>query len=560
VAPKVKRSTAQNFEAKQYNEGDEIKPVVPPIPLVSPEAPNVKITPELFQELSSKPVDDLTDDEAKLLFWIHENIVKKERPMLFYQPNETAKAFHACQSPYRLLVGGNRSGKTFSGSAEAVYFATCTHPYKKDLEPNEGWVVSETYKVQEEASQKLIMEKLPPNQISKIVLLKGGVYESIFVDVIKGGRKVGTSKIGFKSSDSGMRNFAGAAKRWIWFDEEPPRDIYSECLARIAAGHPLDIFFTMTPIFQQRGQQGKGGMSWVYRELYMKRDGKRISSFSMSVEDNLFLNEEQVAEQKLKYTGVEYDIRIKGEFKLLSGNSVFDVEKLEARMKDLPKFAQGYLDYAGTNYAIKFHDKSNGVLKVWAEPHPNRRYFIGADIGLGVGGDPSCACVLDDQLNQVAELHGQLAPDQMGDKILTLAKWYNQAWVGIEANSFGIAAIDAVKKLYGKLYFSYKIDGRTDQRTRRIGWWTDTKTKPLMIGEFAKAVREESITLNSRELMEEMGTYVLGDDGSVNAEKGCNDDRVIAAMIAMQVRKKHLVSASDTPLENYRPANSSTGY
>ena len=57
-----------------------------------------------------------------------------------------------------------------------------------------------------------------------------------------------------------------------------------------------------------------------------------------------------------------------------------------------------------------------------------------------------------------------------------------------------------------------------------------------------------------------MGTYVLGDDGSVNAEKGCHDDRVVAAMIAMQVRKKHLVSATDTPLESYRPANSSTGY
>ena len=559
MPPRVRQSASKNFEVKSVNEGDELKPS----PIFIPEYPEnkgIKITPELYQSLLKKPIEEMTDEEGRMFVWITENIVRKEQPLMFYHPNVTAEQFHACQSPYRLLVGGNRSGKTYSGSAEAAYFALCQHPYKPDLQPNEGWVVSETYKVQEEASQKLIMEKLPPNQISKIVLLKGGVYESIHVDVVKNGKKVGTSKIGFKSSDSGPRNFAGAAKRWIWFDEEPPIEIYKECIARIAAGMPLDIFFTMTPIFQQRGQAGKGGMSWVYRELYQKRDGKRISSFSMSVEDNLHLDEAQIAEQKLKYTGVEYDIRIKGEFKLLSGNSVFDVEKLELRMKSLPPFAQGYLDYAGTNYNIKFHDKSNGILKVWAEPSPNRRYFIGADIGLGVGGDPSCAQVLDDQLNQVAELHGQLAPDQMGDKILTLAKWYNQAWVGIEANSFGIACIDAVKNKYGRLYFSYKVDQRSDVRTRRIGWWTDTKTKPLMIGEFAKAVREESITLNSRELMEEMGTYVLGDDGSVNAEKGCNDDRVIAAMIAMQVRKKHLVSATDQPLDNYTPSNSSTGY
>lgn len=554
---KIRRSNAANFEVKPPEEGEILIPQIKK-PDTSPEG--IKITPELYQMLLAKPEDEMTDDEARLFIWITENVVKKEWPMMFYKPNKTAAAFHACSAPYRIMVGGNRSGKTFSGSSEAAYFALCNHPHKPDLQPNEGWVVSETYKVQEESSQKLIMEKLPPHLISKIVVLKGGVYESIWVDVVKGGRKIGTSKIGFKSSDSGPRGFAGAAKRWIWFDEEPPQEIYKECVARIGAGMPLDIWFTMTPIFQQRGQQGKGGMSWVYRELHQKRDGKRIASFSMSVEDNEHLTEEQIAEQKLKYSGVEYDIRIKGEFKLLSGNSVFDVEKLDLRSKHLPSFAQGYLDYAGTNYAVKFHDKPNGVLKVWAEPSPSRRYFIGADIGLGVGGDPSCACVLDDQMNQVAELHGQLAPDQMGDKILTLAKWYNQAWVGIEANSFGIAAIDSIKSRYGRLYFNYKVDQRSDVRTRRIGWWTDTKTKPLMIGEFAKAVRDDSVTLNSRELLEEMGTYVLGDDGSVNAEKGCHDDRVIAAMIAMQVRKKHLVSATDQPLETYRPANSSTGY
>ena len=257
---------------------------------------------------------------------------------------------------------------------------------------------------------------------------------------------------------------------------------------------------------------------------------------------------------------MEYDIRIKGEFKLLSGNSVFDIEKLDERIKLSPKFAQGFLDYSGTNSAIVFKDKSNGVLKVWAEPQHGKRYFIGADIGLGVGGDPSCAIVYDDQLNQVAELHGQLAPDQMGSNLLKLGRWYNTAWIAIEANSFGIACIDSVKHSYGKLYFSYKVDGRSDVRTKRIGWWTDTKTKPLMVGEFAKAVREESVTINSVDLMNEMGTYVLCEDGSVNAEVGCHDDRVIAAMIGLQCRKKHLLTSSDTPLESYQPANSATGY
>ena len=521
----------------------------------------IKITQELVDYLNAKAPEDMDDDEANLYIYLIDNFAKKERPMDFYEPaSPNAQKFHECLSPYRILHGANRSSKTYSGGAEAVRMALCLNPYKPDLIPNDGWVVSETYKVQEEASQKIVMSLIPPNRIKKIFNLKGGVIEQVWIDVVKKGKLLGTSKIGFKSSDSGVRNFAGAAKRWIWFDEEPPQEIYKECIARIAAGQPLDIWFTMTPIFQQRGAGHRGGMSWVYRELYQKRDGKRISAFGMSVEDNKFLSREQVEEQKLKYTGVEYDIRIKGEFKLLSGNSVFDIEKLDTQIKRVPKHAQGFLDYSGTNYTIKFKDKENGVLKVWEEPRSNGRYFIGADIGLGVGGDPSCAVVLDDKLRQVAELHGQIAPDKMGEHLINLGKWYNTAWVGVEANSFGIACIDAMKRTYGKLYFSYKIDGRSDQRTKKIGWWTDTKSKPLMVGEFVRAVREESVEINSKELLEEMGTYVLGDDGSVNAEIGCHDDRVIAIMIALQVRKKHLATGSDSPLETFVPANSTTGY
>jgi phage terminase large subunit-like protein len=520
----------------------------------------IKITQELVDYLNKKPIEEMTQEEQLLYLYIIENFAKKERPLDFYEANPKALLFHSCNSLYRILSGANRSGKSYTGGSEAAMYALCQHPHKPHLEPNDGWIVSETYKVQEEASQKIVMSLLPQNQIRKIINLKGGVIEQVWVDVVKNGKSIGTSKIGFKSSDSGVRNFAGAAKRWIWFDEEPPQEIYKECVARIAAGQPLDIWFTMTPIFQQRGTGNRGGMSWVYRELYQKRDGKRISAFAMSIDENMHLSKEQIAEQKNKYSGVEYDIRINGEFKLLSGNSVFDVDKLDRRMKELGRFAQGYLDRSGTNDSIKFKDKQNGVLKVWEEPRNNGKYFIGADIGLGVGGDPSCAVVFDENLVQVAELHGQLAPDQMGDSLIRLGRWYNTAWIGIEANSFGIACIDAVKKIYGKLYFSYKIDQRSDQRTKRIGWWTDTKSKPLMVGEYAKAVREESIELNSRELIEEMGTYCLGDDGSTNAEVGCHDDRVIAAMIALQVRKKHLMSSSDTPLESFTPSNSTTGY
>ena len=44
--------------------------------------------------------------------------------------------------------------------------------------------------------------------------------------------------------------------------------------------------------------------------------------------------------------------------------------------------------------------------------------------------------------------------------------------------------------------------------------------------------------------LDECMTYVIGEDGNANAESGCHDDRVIADMICLQVRKRfHMTSA-----------------
>ena len=198
---------------------------------------------------------------------------------------------------------------------------------------------------------------------------------------------------------------------------------------------------------------------------------------------------------------------------------------------------------------------------MWEEPKAGETYSIGADVGLGVGGDPSCACIWNDKtLNQAAELHGQIAPDELAEHLINLGTWYNKAWVGVEANSFGIACLDGMKKKYAKLYYKYKVDQRNDERTKRIGWWTDTKTKPIMIADFGKAVREGVLQINSDQLIDEMFTYVIDDQGSANAEIGCHDDRVVAAMIALQVRKKFFMPQYSNVSQSFTPTNSVTGY
>lgn len=473
---------------------------------------------------------------------------QKDNGIYFYEPHAKQIAFHESSAPYRMFCGANRSGKTLAGAAELVWYALGTHPYKKVSVPNEQWVVSTDYNVQKEASQRAVMSFLPTNEIlGNPSHIKAGVIDTIY---LKNG-----SVISFKSTDSGVSRFAGAAKRGIWFDEEPPKEIWQECIARIGAGQQLDIWLTMTPIFE--GKDGrKIGMTWTYRDLYVKRDGNRIFCINVNLDDNIHLTSEQREEQKKKYDGVEYDIRIKGEFKLITGNMVFNADSLEKyHVEAIDPIFVGYL--SGKNLV----ESRNGILSIWQKPKVGEKYFIGADVGLGVGGDPSCAVVLDKGLSIVAEIHGNIAPDELGQHLINLGKFYNEAWVGVEANAFGIATLNEMKKVYAKLYFRYLVDERSDKRTKKLGWWTDAKTKPLMISEFAECIRERSIVIPSKSIIDELMTYVIDNQGSSNAEIGCHDDRVIASMIAFQVRKKHAISVSDygEQLTSYT-INKVTGY
>lgn len=517
-----------------------------------------RLSPSALAKLNAQLPEELRITDYDLKFLKRLEIYKRENGILYYEPIPKSTLFHKSEAPYRLLHGANRSSKTYTGAAEDVYYALGNHPYKKIEVPNEGWVVSPSYKQQVEGVQNIILKLLPAHSIKDKNYVKSEVINSIWV--IPHGWPQDTpkercSKITFKSCDAGEREFAGAAKRWIHFDEEPPRSIWNESIARIGAGMPLDIWLTMTPIFENAGK--KVGMTWTYRDLYRKRDGKRIFCLGVGIEDNIHLSKEQIEEQKKKYHGAEYDIRIKGEFKLLAGNQVFNPQSLESMEHFVTEPHKiGDLEVDGMGH-IKFVENPNGMLRIWEFPKPDRRYSIGGDVGLGVGGDPSCAQVIDmDSLDQCAELCGQINPESFGYLSKLLAKYYNQAWLGIEANSFGIAAIDSIKREYPKLYYRYRVDGRNDQKTKQIGWWTDTKTKPIMISDMAKAINEQSIIIRSSLCIDEFATYVIGNDGNANAELGCHDDRVVAMMIALQVRKRFYQSSNNqTVLPEFRPSS-----
>ncbi|MBR1891797.1 MAG: terminase family protein [Clostridia bacterium] len=222
-------------------------------------------------------------------------------------------AFHKCKKKNRWVFGGNRSGKTECGAVEVVYMARGIHPYRKNRESVSGWVVSLSSQVQRDVAQKKILSYLNPDWIQDVVMREGrrdnlenGVIDLIIVKNVFGK----TSTIGFKSCDQGREKFQGASLDFVWFDEEPPKDVYDECKMRVL-DRSGDIFGTMTPL---------KGMTFIYEEIYMNKYGsKEVWYEFMEWADNPYLDKKEVKKLNDSMSDETLEARRYGRFSVASG-------------------------------------------------------------------------------------------------------------------------------------------------------------------------------------------------------------------------------------------------
>ncbi len=221
--------------------------------------------------------------------------------------------FHKCKKRNRWVFGGNRSGKSECGAVEVVYMARGIHPYRENRKNVSGWVVSLSKQVQRDVVQQKILHYLNPAWIEKVVMQSGsegspetGIIDFILIKNVFGG----LSKIGFKSCDQGRDKFQGTSLDFVWFDEEPPFEIYRECQMRVLDRRG-DIFGTMTPL---------KGLSWVYNEIYLNASGSpEIWCEHMQWEDNPFISKEEIALLSQTMSEEELESRKYGKFTALGG-------------------------------------------------------------------------------------------------------------------------------------------------------------------------------------------------------------------------------------------------
>lgn len=242
---------------------------------------------------------------------------KKEDKLSAYnsgrKKHKKQMAFHRCKKRNRWVFGGNRSGKTECGAVEAIWLLRGIHPYRKKRDNVFGWAVSLSQQVQRDVAQSKILKYLPKSWIADITMLSGrkdapggGIIDQIKIKNVFGG----VSTLGFKSCDQGREKFQGSSLDFVWFDEEPPKDIYEECLMRVIDKRG-DIFGTMTPL---------KGMTFIYNEIYLnRRHNPEVWCEFMSWEDNPYLAKKEISLLESTMDSAALDSRRYGKFSCGAG-------------------------------------------------------------------------------------------------------------------------------------------------------------------------------------------------------------------------------------------------
>ena len=203
---------------------------------------------------------------------------------------------------------------------------------------------------------------------------------------------------------------------------------------------------------------------------------------------------------------------------IFSGRPRFDVEILR-RLK------------LGCKIPIA-HD---GLLDIYAHPDPQAVYTLGVDTSEGkIDGDKSSCVILNCKtFSVVAEYNGLLEPDILASHVATWGRLYNNALAVVEMNNHGLAMMNALKTMYQYLYYRKTFDKVANEWKESVGWQTSVKTKPILIGNLSKALRD-GLTIESYEIVNELLSFIYQEDGTTSASEGKKDDRVIGLALAVQ--------------------------
>lgn len=260
-----------------------------------------------------------------------------------YRPYAKQREFHAAGNRpdirERLLMAGNQLGKTFCAASEHAMHLTGIYPPDwvgcKFEQPTTGWAASLTSQSTRDTVQRLLLGRpgrwgtgaIPKKLIVDIKRAAHGVADAVETITVRHEPTGGVSSVTIKTYDQGRERWQGETLDWVWLDEEPPLDIYSEALTRTNATDGI-VCLTFTPLL---------GMSDVVKRFLIDKTVGTHTTI-MTIEDAEHYTPEQRAKIIAGYLPHEREARAKGIPTMGSGRVYpFAEEQLRETAISIPK-------------------------------------------------------------------------------------------------------------------------------------------------------------------------------------------------------------------------------
>jgi phage terminase large subunit-like protein len=274
--------------------------------------------------------------------------------LFFYRPYTKQKSFHAAGVQYRerLLMAGNQLGKTYAAGNEVAYHVTGLYPDdwigKKFTKAPRGWVGSVTSELTRDGAQRILLGPvgkwgtgcIPKELIIEIKRARGvpDAVETILVRHESGD----VAQITFKSYKDGREAWQAETLEFVWFDEEPPEDIYVEGVTRTNNTKGI-VFLTFTPLL---------GMSNVVMRFYAKYEGRPHPDrhvTSMTIHDVEHYTEQQKEQIIAAYPAHEREARALG-VPMLGSGRIFPIAEEVLREPPLLEIPRGWKQIIGMDF------------------------------------------------------------------------------------------------------------------------------------------------------------------------------------------------------------------
>jgi phage terminase large subunit-like protein len=165
----------------------------------------------------------------------------------------------------RLFMAANRVGKTEGvGGYETTLHLTGEYPHwwegRRFDKPISAWVAGKNNETTRDIVQAKLFGRVegsgPSKRFAGTGLIPGdaigdcgwrGGFADLASTVQIKHKAGGHSTLGLKSYEQGRGSFEGTEQDLIWLDEEPPLDVYVECLVRTMTTNGL-VMITFTPL------------------------------------------------------------------------------------------------------------------------------------------------------------------------------------------------------------------------------------------------------------------------------------------------------------------------